>query len=232
MKITEMSLGERPRERLIAEGAGALSNSELLAVILRSGTSKTNVLELSRSIIENCEGRLTELSKYSFKELCQISGIGPGKASVLAASFELGRRFMSESIDKKLPLTNSEMVYKLMIPKLKGLRHEECYIICLSATHKVNGIHLIGRGTEDSVLFEPRDAIKKAFENGSKALILTHNHPGGNPLPSKADIERTNTLSKACLACDLVLLDHIIVSDDKYYSFADEKVYCPGICKE
>ena len=232
MKLQELSPCEWPRERLLSGGPGALSNSELLAVLLRSGTADKNVLELSRDLSATCDGRLVELSRLTLGELCGIPGIGKSKAAVVMAAFELGRRFMAESTDNNLPITSSEMVYRHLLPRLKGLDHEECYVMCLSATHRINGVHLLGRGTEDSVLFEPKDALKKAFGDGARALIIAHNHPGGNPLPSTADIQKTDSLSKACYACDMELLDHIIISDDRYYSFAEDKVCYPSICKE
>lgn len=225
MKILDFSTSERPRERLIASGPSALSDGELIAVLLRSGTQSSNILDISRQLLAECGGSLTALSRMSVDQLCNTPGIGEGKAAVLLAAFELGRRFfLEDNAALKKAIRNSGMVYNLMSSRLRGLDHEECWAVFLNATYKVLSLELMGSGTEDSVLVDAKDVVKKALEKGARAVILCHNHPGGNPMPSKADIEKTVILHKSCDACDLQLLDHIIISDRCWYSFSEEKV--------
>ena len=226
MKIKDLSESERPRERLLSSGPQALSNGELLAVLLRSGTSGANVLDVARSLLRRCDGRLVRLSQLGAAELGSFSGVGPAKAAILLAAFELGRRFADERAGSPgRTVTGAHAVYDMMVPYLKGVSHEECWVLLLDKRQRVCTRERVGAGTADEVLYDPREVIRLAMSRGARALILVHNHPAGNPEPSPADIQQTQALARAASAVGLRLLDHIILSDDSYYSFSDEKLY-------
>ena len=182
MKIKDLSSSERPRERLLSSGPQALSNGELLAVLLRSGTASSNVLDVSRSLLRSCDGKLVRLSQMDINELQREPGMGPAKAAVLAAAFELGRRFADERAGSPgRIITGSHTVY----------------------------------GT----------IVRLALSRSARSIILVHNHPAGNPEPSQEDIRLTQNLARTASACSLTLLDHVIVSDDSFYSLAEEKLF-------
>lgn len=225
MKLQEYNPEERPRERLLSQGPAALSNGELLAVLLRSGTSGMNVLELSRTILDACDGSLINLSRMDADALRAIPGIKDSKLCTILAAFELGRRFAAEKPRKDIPLTDSRPVYDLMIPQLKGAAHEECWAIFLNKRGVPVGRERFTSGSSDSVVVDAAAIVRKAMRKGARGIILVHNHPAGDPTPSDADIRQTRSLQRMATACDLMLIDHVIVSDSSYYSFADEQLY-------
>lgn len=226
MKIKDLSTSERPRERLLSSGTQALSNGELLAVLLRSGTASSNVLDLSRSLLRSCEGKLVKLSQMDINELCRAPGMGPAKAAVLAAAFELGRRFADERAGSPgRIITGSHTVYEMMIPYLKGISHEECWVLFLDKRQRVCSRERMSSGSPDGVQMDPGTIVRLAMSRSARGIILVHNHPAGNPEPSQEDIRLTQNLARAATACSITLLDHIIVSDDTFYSIAEEKLY-------
>lgn len=230
MKIKDLSTSERPRERLLSSGPQALSNGELLAVLLRNGTSSCNVLEMSRGLLTQCGGKLVRLSQMDFSELSRAPGLGPAKAAVLLAAFELGRRFADERAGAPGRIvTGARTIYDMMVPYLKGITHEECWVMFLDKRMRVFARERLGSGTADEVLIEPREVVRLAMSRGARSMILVHNHPAGNPEPSPGDIRQTEALGRAATACGLRLLDHIIVSDDAFYSLSDEKLYNVGV---
>ena len=224
MKIKEICLSERPRERMLSAGPSALSNGELLALIIRNGTAQMNVLDLSRHLLNKCQGSLVALSRLSIEQLCEIKGIKEDKACIIQAVFELGRRFISEGQERETPrIANSMDAYRLLLPLLKGVAHEEAWIIILDSAHKVLNLQAIGIGNSESVVIESKQIVRMVLENGGSALILAHNHPSGNAYPSEADIKMTQNLSNACGIFNISLLDHLIVCDGEYYSFSESK---------
>ena len=226
MKMKDLSSSERPRERLLSSGPQALSNGELLAVLLRSGTASCNVLELSRGLLSACDGKLVKLSQMDPAGLCAFGGLGPAKAAVLMAAFELGRRFADERAGSPgRIITGARAVYDMMVPYLKGITHEECWVLFLDKRQRVVSRERLSTGTADEVSIEPREIVRRAMGRSARSLILIHNHPAGNPEPSAGDVRQTEALGRAATACGLRLLDHIIVADDSFYSFSDEKFY-------
>ena len=224
MKIKEICLSERPRERMLSAGPSALSSGELLALIIRNGTAQMNVLDLSRHLLNKCQGSLVALSRLSIEQLCEIKGIKEDKACIIQAVFELGRRFISEGQERETPrIANSLDAYRLLLPLLKGVAHEEAWIIILDSAHKVLNLQAIGIGNSESVVIESKQIVRMVLENGGSALILAHNHPSGNAYPSEADIKMTQNLSNACGIFNISLLDHLIVCDGEYYSFSESK---------
>lgn len=223
MKIKELFLDERPRERLLQNGAECLSNVELLAILLRTGTREKNVLELARTLLEDTEGKIGGIASMSIDELIKLDGLGPAKAASLAASFELGRRHSLESSGKKKPIASPADVYRIMIPHMKSLDHEECWILYLNRANYLTGKEMMSSGGLESTVIDCKMIARKALEKKASGIILVHNHPSGSPLPGTADITQTQALKKALSTCDISLLDHVVIAANSYFSFADEQ---------
>lgn len=225
MKIKELFLDERPRERLLRNGAESLSNVELLAILLRTGTHDKNAVELARTLIGNSEGSLGGIAAMSFDKLLKMSGIGIAKAATLAAAFELGRRCTQENItfDKK-SICSPETAYRIMIPHMRNLDHEECWVLYLNRSNYLISKEKMTSGGLDSTVIDCRMIVRKAIEKQASGLILVHNHPSGNALPGTADINQTQALKRALDTCDISLVDHIVIAQNSYYSFADEQL--------
>lgn len=226
MKICELCEGERPREKMKSLGAFALSNGELLAVLLRNGRRGEGVPELAQRLLHSAGGNLGRLFSMTLDELKAVPGIGPEKACSVKAACELGRRFMQEGAAvEKRPVTSARMIYELMLPRLKGLDHEEFWVMYFNASWYYLGCERITTGSGNSTTFDCRHVIKAALDCNAYALAIVHNHPSGNPNPSRSDIHHTEVLRDACSRFDLAMLDHVVVSDDAFYSFHDEKRY-------
>jgi DNA repair protein RadC len=225
MKIKELFLDERPRERLLKNGAESLSNVELLAILLRTGTHDKNAVELARTLIGISEGSLGGIAAMSFDKLLKMSGIGIAKAATLAAAFELGRRCTQENItfDKK-SICSPETAYRIMIPHMRNLDHEECWVLYLNRSNYLISKEKMSQGGLESTLIDIKSIIGKALEKKASGVILVHNHPSGNPMPGTSDITQTRLLKKGLETCDISLLDHVVVAESSYYSFADEEV--------
>ena len=226
MKINEIALSERPREKMMKRGAQALSDGELLAILLRSGTSRASALELSQTILRDADGRLTVLAGQSVSRLSANPGIGPSKAVTVLAAFELGRRLIAEDNSREYQqIMDPEAIYRIMIPRLKGLSHEECWVMYLDRAHHPISCERLTSGGSSATVIDNRMIVRRALELHADALALVHNHPSGSPRPGKADIEMTGRLKKAAGQFDIRILDHVVVSDSSYFSFADEQVY-------
>ena len=225
MKIKELFRDERPRERLLKNGAKSLSNVELLAVLLHTGTREMNVLELARNLMESSEGEVGGLAAMSLDRLMHVNGMGPAKASTLAAAFELGRRCTQENKGaRRKSIASPETVYRMMIPHMRHLDHEECWVIYLNRANHMICKEMMSSGGLESTVMDCKSIVRRALEKKASGVILTHNHPSGSPLPGTADINQTKMLKKALATCDISLLDHVVIAEDSYYSFADETV--------
>ena len=223
--MTELCEDDRPREKMIRNGAAVLSNAEVIAVLLRTGTGKMNALDVAREVLRAADGRLTELADMSVERLCHVDGIGPGKAVAVAAAFELGRRVAAEDGVEKMPQMDSpRKVYMVMIPLLRDIRHEECWVLFLNHVNRLVGKEMISRGGMESTTIDKRIILRRALDRKASGVILVHNHPSGTPYPSVEDIRQTRELGKALASCDLRLVDHVIVSGRSFYSFSDELV--------
>ena len=208
---------------MLAKGAGALSDTELLAILLRIGRDGKNVIEVARELLKSGDGSLNGIAEMSIDKLRAISGIGPGKAATIAAAFELGRRAsLKSALDSGGALSSPLRVFQIMHPTMRDLDHEECWILFLNKSNRLISKDRISSGGLDSTIIDNRMIIRKALEKNASSLILVHNHPSGSVFPSKADITQTQALNKAVKALDLSLLDHVIIARDTYYSFADE----------
>lgn len=215
---------ERPREKLAGKGAKFLDNTELLAILLRTGTGKKNAVEIAGDLLASAGNSLGELSEFSIERMAGIPGIGAGKAVTVAAAMELGKRFVYEksSVDR-VSITDARQIYNLMFPLMKGLSHEECWIIFLNRANYITGKELLSSGGMAATVLDVKIILRKALEKKAHGLILVHNHPSGNPYPGNCDIRQTENLKKAAETFDISLVDHIIIADNRYYSFADEE---------
>ena len=229
MKIKELCKEERPREMLAEKGARALSNSQLLAILLGSGTRKANVLEVANRLLAHCGGDLRALSRTGADRMQETEGIGAARYATLAAALELGRRCWSGNGGTAAPAIHGAAdTYALMAPLLRGLGHEECWIILLNRRNRPVFKGMVSQGDTGETTFPLGQILRHAVERGASALVLVHNHPSGDPFPSRADIERTAALRGAVHAVGILLLDHVIVCDGGYFSFAEEKSFPAG----
>lgn len=225
MRIKEINTEERPRERMASAGAGALSNAELMAILLRTGAGGKNVIELSMELLSHA-GSLTRLAAMSADVLMETKGIGRDKAATIMAAFELGRRFHAESPGiTRIPITGPVQIYKIMHPLLKGLDHEECWILYLNRSNYILAKERISTGGLSSTAFDTNMIIRKALEKKADGLIIVHNHPSGNPAPGSADLRQTAALKKAAAIFDISLTDHIVIADTCFYSFSEERIF-------
>lgn len=225
MKILDMSEAERPREKLFDKGPEALADGELLAILLRTGCRGESALDLAQRLLAMVGGRISGLFACDPDYLASISGVGTPKAASLIAAFELGRRFIQQSDAPGEKIKHPRQIYKRMLPRLKGLRHEECWMILLDGKSVIKRILKMTTGGSAATIIDVPAILSKAMQNGAKYIILVHNHPSGSPTPSISDIRETASLREACSACSVKLLDHIIVSDEHFYSFDEEKLF-------
>ena len=223
MKIKDWSNDERPRERVMALGPEAVSNAELLAILIGSGTPEVTSVDLMRKILSEHGNSLRTLSTLSRKELLKYTGIGPAKAVSIQAAMELGKRLLLETKGPKAKFCSSTDAYDFFRAKIGDIPHEECHLLLLDVKNQFLGHHVVGRGGISESSVDIRLVLRHALIAGAPNLILAHNHPSGNPMPSRQDDDLTMRLQKASQTMALRLLDHIIIGDDTYYSYADER---------
>ncbi len=220
--IKQWSKDDRPREKLLYSGAENLSNSELLAILIHNGTKQKSAVDVAKEVLKLGKDNLVELGKLSVKELMKIKGIGEAKAISIAAALELGRRRQAAaSLEKTMVKTSSDIASYLQT-KLKDFRHEVFAVLYLNRANKINHFQIISEGGITGTVADPRIILRKALEEDAVNLILCHNHPSGSLKPSRADEQLTTKIKEAARFLDITVLDHIIVSEDGYYSFADE----------
>ena len=223
--IKQWAKDDRPREKLLSNGAENLSHSELLAILIHNGTKEKTAVDLAKEILKLGKDNLNELGKLSVKELMKIKGIGEAKAITIAAALELGRRrHASSSLEKSVVQSSGDIARYLQI-KLKDYRREVFAILFLNRANKVNHFEIISEGGITGTIADPRIILKKALEEDATSIILCHNHPSGSIKPSRADEELTSKIKEAARYFDIKVLDHVIVSEDGYYSFADEGIF-------
>lgn len=232
MRLKELCLDDRPREKMMEKGPSALSNAELLAIMIRTGTGKMNVVEVARTLLLKGEGRLNAIADMSLDKLCSVSGIGPGKAVTLAAAFELGRRCAVEKIIMdKVTVSSPRTVFRIMLPELRGLDHEECWVLFLNRANYVLGKERVSVGGLESTVVDVKMILRRAIERKASGVILVHNHPSGSAMPGQADIRQTGILKKALQTCEIQLIDHVVIAEDSWYSFADEQLVTESVEK-
>jgi DNA repair protein RadC len=220
--ITQWDEKDKPREKLLAKGKDALSDSELIAILLGSGNREMTAVELAREILKNNEYNLNNLAKLSINEMMKYKGIGEAKAITIVAALELGRRRRESEIIEKKKVTSSRDVFEYMQPVLDNKPYEEFWIVLLSRSNSILSREMISIGSLTASLADPRKIFKLALEKLAASMILSHNHPSGNLKPSESDINLTRKLINAGKLLDISVLDHLIIGEGKYFSFADE----------
>ena len=220
--IKEWAKDDRPREKLLAKGPQTLSDSELLAILITTGNREKSALDLAKDVLQLGKNNLPELGKLTVKELTRIRGIGEAKAITIVAALEIGRRRQALAYREKSLVTGSSDVAGYLQTLLKDHRHEVFAVLFLNRANKINHFEIVSEGGITGTVADPRVILKKALEQDAVSLILCHNHPSGSLRPSRADEDLTQMIKEAAKFFDIKILDHIIVSEDGYYSFADE----------
>jgi DNA repair protein radc len=216
--IREMPENLRPRERLLKEGVQALTDIELLAILLRTGSTGGSVLELA-AVVLNRFRSLRELLQASIEELSNIKGIGPAKAAQVKAALELGRRVAEQQVDDRAVIRHPEDVVGLVMEEMRNLDREQFRALLLNTKHQLIGREIISIGTLNSSMVHPRELFKSAIKRSAAAMILVHNHPSGDPAPSQEDIGITKRMQEAGSIIGIEILDHLIVGDNRFVSF-------------
>lgn len=220
--IKQWKTDDRPREKLLSKGPEALSDSELIAILVANGNREKSALDLARDLLEIGKNNLRELGKCTVRELTRVKGIGVVKAIGIVAALELGRRRQAQASLQKEIITGSSDVALYFQALLRDYRHEVFAVLYLNRANKVNHFGILSEGGITGTVADPRRILRKALEEDAVSLILCHNHPSGSLRPSRADEELTIKIREAARYFDIKVLDHIIVSEDGYYSFADE----------
>ena len=219
--IMELPSAERPRERLKSHGARALSSSELLAILLGSGSEKHSALKLGHEILASAHGSLRRLSAQPVAALTTIDGVGNARAVAIHAALELGRRMAAEEREDGIPIRGPRDVHEVFAPRLQDLPVEEFHVAVLDSQHRLERDVTVTRGLLNSSLVHPREVFREAIAENAAAIILVHNHPSGDPTPSPDDRITTEQLVQAGRVLDIPVQDHIIIGRGRYISFAE-----------
>ncbi|SHL17982.1 RadC family protein [Flavobacterium xanthum] len=223
--ITNWSEDDKPREKLMLKGKSVLSDAELIAILIGSGSRNESAVDLSKRILASVDNNLNALGKLSLSQLIQFKGIGEAKAISIIAALELGRRRRSEDAIELKKITSSKIIFEIMQPIIGELPHEEFWIIYMNNSNKVIAKSQLSKGGITGTLVDVRIVFKTALEMGATALILCHNHPSGTLIPSDADKQITRKLKLAGDSLEIKVLDHLIVTENSYFSFADEGIF-------
>jgi DNA repair protein RadC len=213
---------DRPREKLLLKGKQALSDAELLAILIGSGTKDQSAVDVSKILLQLGKNNLNQLGKLDIADLTQVPGIGPAKAITIIAALELGRRRAGALSDPKMQVTSSRDVYQAIKPHLADKNHEEFWVLLLSRSNKIKEKKCISSGGISGTVVDQRLIFKPAMQSLASAIILVHNHPSGTLRPSEQDKTLTRKLVASGKILDIPVLDHLIYTDEGYYSFADE----------
>jgi len=221
LKITDWAAEDRPREKLIQKGTASLSDAELLGILISSGTREKSAVDLGRELLVKVNNNLNALGKLSISDLKKLHGIGTARAVTIAAALELGRRRKLAETPDVPQIKCSKNVADIFIPLLSDLTHEEFWILFLNRSNKVIARMKLSQGGISGTVTDVRMVMKKAIEYLASGIIVCHNHPSGNLNPSESDTRITQKIKEAGSLMDIQLLDHLIISDKDYYSFAD-----------
>jgi DNA repair protein RadC len=221
--IKQWAPDDRPREKLFLKGPAALSDSELIAILLGSGTKTKSALEVAKEVLALAKNNLSDLGRLTIKELMKTNGIGEAKAITITAALELGRRRQSWDVKKEV-IKSSADIADYLKARLQDKAHEVFAVAFLNRANKVNHFEIISEGGITGTVADPRIILKKSLEHNAVQIVLCHNHPSGSLKPSRADETITRNIKQAAALLDITVMDHIIVSDEGYYSFADEGI--------
>ena len=223
--ITNWSEDDKPREKLMLKGKAALSDAELIAILIGSGSRNESAVELSKRILKSVDNNLNALGKLSIAQLMLFKGIGEAKAISIIAAMELGRRRRTEDVLELTKVTSSKVVFEIMQPIIGELPHEEFWIVYLNNSNKILSKAQLSKGGITGTLVDVRIVFKSALELGATGLILCHNHPSGTLVPSEADKQITKKLKLAGDSLEIKVLDHLIITETNYFSFVDEGIF-------
>lgn len=224
LPITSWAEDDRPREKLLAQGRKVLSDAELLAIVLGSGSRNESAVDLAKRLLDSVKNNLNELGSLTEGELMKFKGIGQAKAVAVVAALELGRRRQSSENLEKPVIKNSKDAFHALHPKVADLPHEEFWMLFLNKSNKITGLECVSAGGVDATIVDSKILFRKALEKKAVSIIICHNHPSGNLNPSQADIDLTRKLKQAGDIVGIKVLDHLIIAEGKFYSFADEGV--------
>ena len=216
---------DRPREKLLLKGKAALSDAELIAILIGSGSTSETAVDLSKRILQSLNNQLSELGKLSVKDLIKFKGIGEAKAISIIAALELGRRRKDSEPEKRVRISDSRSAFDAIYPHLGDLNHEEFWVLFLNRANEVIGKENVSKGGVSGTVVDPKVVFKHAVQFPASAIILAHNHPSGQLKPSQTDHQLTKKLKEAGQALDIPVLDHLIIGERNYFSFVDEGVF-------
>jgi DNA repair protein RadC len=222
LSIRQWAANDRPREKMTLSGSRSLSDAELLAILIGSGNRNETAVELARKVLSTAGNNLNELARMSQDQLQAIRGIGPSRALSIMAALELGRRKNDSEPDRKPAVNSSGDAYSILKGIMGDLSHEEAWVLLLNNAGRLLSHRKTSQGGLTGTIMDPRLIIREALLAGSTRIVIAHNHPSGNLSPSDADMAITKKIKESASLVDITLLDHIIVTQDKYYSFADE----------
>lgn len=221
LSIKNWALEDRPREKLLLKGTSSLSPAELLAILIGSGTRNESAVELAKKMLKAANNNINELAKFDIKQLTKFKGIGEAKAVTIAAALELGRRRKSEEILQRKTILSTIDSFEYFRSYLGDLAHEEFHYITLNNASLIIEHHRLSKGGLSGTTIDPRIILRQALMNNASKIILAHNHPSGSLKPSDSDILITKKIKEAAKIMDITLLDHLIITQDRFYSFAE-----------
>jgi DNA repair protein RadC len=220
--IKQWAEDDRPREKMLLKGINALSDAELLAILIATGTKDESAVDLGKRILQLTQNNLNALGKLSIKDFQKIKGIGQAKAVTIAAALELGKRRKLEEAKEEHPtITSSNAAFNYLAPKMNDLKHEEFWVLYLNRNHKIIEVKQLSSGGVAGTVVDIKMLFKHAIEILASSIVLSHNHPSGNVKPSAQDIDLTKRIVAAGKFMDILVADHLIISENNYYSFAD-----------
>jgi len=219
--IKEWAADDRPREKMIAKGKAALSNAELIAILIGSGNSELSAVELSRSILDSVDNNLISLSNLTLEDLMQHKGIGEAKAITIMAALELGKRRRGAEASLPSEVKDSKDSFERFLPYIDDMRQEHFLVLYLNQSNHALKVECISNGGTTNVIADPKIIFKNALNLNATCIVLGHNHPSGNPRPSEDDRQLTKKLVAAGKLLDIAVIDHIIIGNERYYSFRD-----------
>jgi len=222
LKIKDWAVEERPREKLLRKGMASLSDAELIALLIRTGSPGEPAVDLARRILRDAGHNLNEMGKLSVQDLQKYHGIGQAKAITIAAALELGRRRKLSALREKRVVHSSRDAFEFLHPHLEDKPHEEFWVLFLNRANRIIEEVKISQGGLSGTVTDVKIILKHAIDRRASGMILCHNHPSGNTTPSRADFNITRKLKNAAAYLDIQVLDHLITGEDEYYSFADE----------
>ncbi len=222
LNINQWAEEDRPREKLMTLGAEALSNAELLAILIGSGSTKETAVELMKRVLNDCHNNLNSLGKMSIRELCAYNGIGEAKAITILAACELGKRRAREKAEERQQLSSPTLIYNYMHPRMQDLDTEEAWLLLMNQNYKLLKAERLSHGGITETAVDVRIIIKEALLHNATVIAFCHNHPSGNIRPSADDDRLTQRIKKACDIMRIHLLDHVIVTDGNYYSYHEK----------